>query len=309
MTLTLERDTVPHFVYLLHFREKLSHAEHYSGCTANLYTRLRRHAIGQGSALMRALIKNGIEWDLAACWVTSGGNLRYFAERGLKDSHRQARYCPVCRPDGSQSLPGTLYSYDTTLLQFPTYSRMLREQMDYAGDQDCMTRAAFVRRADGIPEDDMRREEITRAIRQIMHKDKGALGHIPAGGSEGLAALIRAGRVYVAMIGRVVAGYLIFTHRGPGDSPTARENVERVTIAQLAVMDEFRFQGIGAGLVTYLRGEYPKAELNCRVRKDLPANGFWGRIGFEKVADEQNRQGSYLNRYILFNGRGAYAEL
>lgn len=79
-------------VYLLHFDEKLAdHAQHYIGFTSNLSERLKRHARGQGAAIVRAAHDEGIKITLVATWT---GNRSY--ERMLKNRKNARRLCPIC---------------------------------------------------------------------------------------------------------------------------------------------------------------------------------------------------------------------
>ena len=59
-------------IYLIHFDEKLSHAQHYLGYTGgDLEARLERHRNGNGARLMQVIEERGITWRLVRTW--SGG--------------------------------------------------------------------------------------------------------------------------------------------------------------------------------------------------------------------------------------------
>jgi predicted GIY-YIG superfamily endonuclease len=80
-------------IYLIHFESPLAHAKHYLGWTNNLEKRLIRHKNGNGSALMRAVKKAGIDWTLVRVWE---GKDRFF-ERALKNRKNTPKLCPICK--------------------------------------------------------------------------------------------------------------------------------------------------------------------------------------------------------------------
>lgn len=81
-------------VYLIHFKSKLSHAQHYIGyCEpTNLGQRIDTHMSGQGSKLLRAATEAGIEWMVVHVWHDAD---RKF-ERKLKRRKDTPRFCPAC---------------------------------------------------------------------------------------------------------------------------------------------------------------------------------------------------------------------
>ena len=82
--------------YLLHFDRPFRHARHYLGYSADLPTRLARHASGQGSKLVAAAKREGIGFVLARTWPHG----THADERRLKGPHsnRVGRQCPICHP-------------------------------------------------------------------------------------------------------------------------------------------------------------------------------------------------------------------
>ncbi|KPK21303.1 MAG: hypothetical protein AMJ76_02945 [Dehalococcoidia bacterium SM23_28_1] len=80
-------------VYLIHFDSRLKHAQHYVGYTDNLGARLKLHAAGNGSPLMRAVVEAGIPWHVTRTW--HGDRT---LERRIKDQHNTPRLCPACNP-------------------------------------------------------------------------------------------------------------------------------------------------------------------------------------------------------------------
>ena len=85
-------------VYVLHFTQPLKHAHHYVGWSKDLNARLAHHKAGTGARLMQVVGAAGIEWTLARVWP---GETRTF-ERTLKNTHRVARYCPVCAGEAAR---------------------------------------------------------------------------------------------------------------------------------------------------------------------------------------------------------------
>lgn len=86
-------------VYLLHFDVPIgdpsnSHgmAQHYMGCSDNLEERLKAHRHGYGAAIMAAVSRAGIDWQLARTW-DGGRDL----ERQLKRRKNARFLCPLCR--------------------------------------------------------------------------------------------------------------------------------------------------------------------------------------------------------------------
>jgi predicted GIY-YIG superfamily endonuclease len=95
-------------VYLIHFEQPFGtanpartnrkrpykpHARHYCGWASKLIDRVRQHAQGQGSALLRAVNKAGIGWQVVRTWKEADRHL----ERKIKNTHSLPKYCPVCR--------------------------------------------------------------------------------------------------------------------------------------------------------------------------------------------------------------------
>jgi len=85
-------------VYLIHFNEKLAHAQHYMGWTTNLSERLHAHETGNGARLMEVISERGITWQLTRTWA-GGRDL----ERKLKAQHNGPRFCPICSKGGDHT--------------------------------------------------------------------------------------------------------------------------------------------------------------------------------------------------------------
>jgi len=80
-------------VYLLHFDRPLHHAGHYVGFTNNLEKRIETHRHGNGSRLVRAIIKNGNDFVVARTWDDGDRSL----ERHIKNQKNGPRFCPICQ--------------------------------------------------------------------------------------------------------------------------------------------------------------------------------------------------------------------
>lgn len=83
-------------VYLIHFDQKLKHAQHYLGfvkTARGLDARMKHHLNGTGSKLMAALSQAGIKWSVVRTWPEGD---RTF-ERTLKNRKKSASLCPICR--------------------------------------------------------------------------------------------------------------------------------------------------------------------------------------------------------------------
>lgn len=80
-------------VYLIHFNQKLHHAQHYLGSSDDLAARLDVHRNGHGARLIQVITALGISWQLARTWP--GGRQ---LERRLKNQKNGPRLCPICNP-------------------------------------------------------------------------------------------------------------------------------------------------------------------------------------------------------------------
>ncbi len=83
-------------VYLIHFSEKLHHAQHYLGFVEKkngLDSRLEYHRNGRGSKLLKAVALKGIEFSVVRTWEDGDRNF----ERSLKNKRNAPKLCPVCQ--------------------------------------------------------------------------------------------------------------------------------------------------------------------------------------------------------------------
>lgn len=245
------------WIYVLHFDEKLSHAQHYVGCTDNLRPRLQAHATGAGSRLCRELMRRGITWQLGGLFETSHRNMRKL-ERSLKDQKHASRYCQLCNPN--QARFSACKAYDVGNVGFATASEALALTCTPATGQTVR------QTVEGEPRSTM------MAILHMMRKDKDALGFVPAGGEAGLEMLVPRGLIVVAEQNGEVVGYA---------SHTLNQSKTRCTIHQCCVRDDARFMHLGTKMVDLVKATYPVEEFVAKVRIDLAANHFWSAIGFD----------------------------
>ena len=245
------------WIYVLHFDEKLSHAQHYVGCTDNLRGRLNAHATGAGSRICRELMKRGIAWHLGGLYETSHRNMRKL-ERGLKDQKHASRYCQLCNTN--QAKFSGCKPYDIENVHFPTFSQaMLATCTPLTGQTVRLT-------APGEPKSTM------QAILEMMRRDKDALGFVPAGGDQGLEMLVDRGYIAIAEANGEVVGYA---------SHTLNPSKTRCTVHQCCVRDDARFHQLGTKMIDRIKAEYQVDEFVAKVRIDLAANHFWNAIGFD----------------------------
>ena len=99
-------------VYLLHFHQRLRHAQHYLGATEDLIRRLAEHEHGHGSKYMAAVVAAGISWELVDTVEPRPGQTIWELEREMKGDPRgpgskgsRARYCSICRGLKQETLP------------------------------------------------------------------------------------------------------------------------------------------------------------------------------------------------------------
>ncbi len=83
--------------YLLHFDQKIAHAQHYLGKTVNLDRRLREHASGVGARLPAVAKSRGIGFVLVRTWKPEGDETLSQLERRLKRMKCSPQLCNVCR--------------------------------------------------------------------------------------------------------------------------------------------------------------------------------------------------------------------
>lgn len=90
------RENVQGVIYLLHFEKPFKHARHYLGWTEgdSVQARLDRHRAGNGSKLVAAVVKAGIDFKVARLWHGTRHD-----ERALKKSKNVPKFCLICREE------------------------------------------------------------------------------------------------------------------------------------------------------------------------------------------------------------------
>lgn len=83
------------YIYILHYRHNLSHAQHYIGITDDPHTRIASHATGQGSAFTREMACLKIPFTIGMLAQVSTAKARQY-ERTLKSTKNAHRYCTCC---------------------------------------------------------------------------------------------------------------------------------------------------------------------------------------------------------------------
>lgn len=262
------------YIYILHFDQPMAHAMHYSGCTAALGKRLRRHAQGHGGVIVREFIKRGIHFTVSSVSICSHAEMRR-KEKMLKDLHNGPRYCGICT-ERPYRIEGTT-PVDLGNLTVPLRSEAYQDGFD----SDDAVRVRFIERDE--PPQTMAR------IMEIMKKDKDVLGWIPAGGDEGLEFLVKKNQIALASVEGRIIGYAAFT------IDMART---RVTVQQCCVEDEWRFIGAGRAMIREIEISHNDLDYRCQVRDDLAANYFWREIGFTQTEQYRHKtSGRRINVY------------
>lgn len=84
-------------VYLLHFDEKIAHAQHYLGFSDKLDQRIKQHRRGKsGAGIVTEFFRRNIGFVVARVWEDGD---RIF-ERHLKVKYKHTtRLCPVCKAE------------------------------------------------------------------------------------------------------------------------------------------------------------------------------------------------------------------
>lgn len=78
-------------VYLIHFDQPISHAQHYMGWSSKPMDRVNEHFAGNGAKITKAFASAGIGGELVRTWP---GNRAF--ERTLKDRKNARGLCPKC---------------------------------------------------------------------------------------------------------------------------------------------------------------------------------------------------------------------
>ena len=86
------------YIYLFHFAQPIGNtnksrgmAQHYLGWAEDPYKREQAHLAGNGAAITRAAIEQGVSWQM---FVLVDGDRDF--ERQLKNLKNSRRICPIC---------------------------------------------------------------------------------------------------------------------------------------------------------------------------------------------------------------------
>lgn len=90
-------------VYLVHFDQKLSHAQHYLGSARNVDARIAHHRAGSGAKILKAANEHGITWNVVRTW--EAGNDGRKLERQLKNRKNAKKLCPACQGEYGDYVP------------------------------------------------------------------------------------------------------------------------------------------------------------------------------------------------------------
>lgn len=85
------------YVYILHFRKKFYHCQHYIGIAINPKNRKIRHNSGNGSRLVRAVVKAGIKMTMKTLSTHDGYTAAHIEEKRLKSFKKSKTFCPICK--------------------------------------------------------------------------------------------------------------------------------------------------------------------------------------------------------------------
>ena len=257
------------FVYVLHFDDPLSHAQHYVGMTGNLKQRLAAHAAGDGARLTEVLAEQQRAWTLTGLFQTTATNARR-VERELKESKNLSRYCDACTPD-APAPPGSK-RYPLTEVPFAYRSTEL-------GASSTEKPNILVREA---------RDQIDiNFTRELQRYHKVELGFL---NDTALWTACNEQHMHIVHFNGSPAGFAIWTRM---------QNGSEIKIHQCAVIDTARLRGCAKALVNALAALNPMSAIWCKVRVDLPANFFWEAIGFQKVRTVEHKSSKQqLNQYF-----------
>ena len=123
--------------------------------------------------------------------------------------------------------------------------------------------------------------EDVAAVKRIVDSNRNAFGFVLKARLEGLA---RQHELLVKEHDGQIVGFITFHHRRDGWT----------TIHELCVSEEFQGNGVGRVLVEEVIQQARSAgqkgvRLKCPI--DLPSNGFYARLGFNRVSIEDSRDG------------------
>lgn len=92
-------------VYILHFKKGINHelskkygdSKHYVGCSENIYRRVGQHRDGTGSVITKYLLKEGVDFFVAAMFPGET-----YAVEAMITKLGATSFCPICRAESIQ---------------------------------------------------------------------------------------------------------------------------------------------------------------------------------------------------------------
>jgi len=117
------------YIYVYHFDEPLSHAQHYVGSTVSPLARAARHAEGHGARITQVLSELAKTWRIAAVYSLKENCPLTLREVELlaKARHNGGHFCPICTG-------GTVDHPPTWTQQVPIPQLTSKEVISYAKD-------------------------------------------------------------------------------------------------------------------------------------------------------------------------------
>ncbi len=87
------------YVYILHFEQPLAHAQHYTGATDDLASRIAAHRSGtNGGRLPRVFRELGVGFAVGRVEEYDDHKVAFRRERQIKRVAHGPRYCLICSP-------------------------------------------------------------------------------------------------------------------------------------------------------------------------------------------------------------------
>lgn len=82
-------------IYLIHFSQRLSHAQHYLGWAKNIKQRVFEHRNSTGAKILAECNRRGIDWKVIRIWPNTSRK----DESRMKHNKESTRLCPLCAPE------------------------------------------------------------------------------------------------------------------------------------------------------------------------------------------------------------------
>lgn len=100
----MEIDNINGYIYLLHYKDKMSHAQHYVGWTNDIENRIFEHIEGKQDKckLTYEFAKRNIPFVISKLWYGTRND-----ERAIKKHKSQPKHCTCCKGNDN-SMPTEL---------------------------------------------------------------------------------------------------------------------------------------------------------------------------------------------------------